>query len=72
MREPFRVSQIFWYRKILWIRRGRTEGVSQDNLSKFLSHSTEKFRVGTFLCFTKVLVSKNFMDQRLGMKEGGV
>ena len=37
-----------------------------------LSHSTEKLREGTFPCFTNFLVSENFMDQRLGMKEGGV
>ena len=34
-----------------------------DNL---LSHSTEKLRTGTFLCFTKFLVSKKFMDKRGG------
>ena len=35
----------------------------------FLSHSSEKLRTGTFLIFTKFLVSKNFMDKCLGMKE---
>ena len=34
-----------------------------DNL---LSHSTEKLCRGTFLCFTKFLVSKKFMDKRGG------
>ena len=61
--EPFCVSKIFWYRKILWIRRGR-EGVSQFSIENLLSHSTEKHRRRTLLCFRKFLVSKNFMDKR--------
>ena len=40
------------------------EVVSQDNLSKFLSHSAEKIREGTFLCFTKFLVSEKIMDKK--------
>ena len=35
----------------------------------FLTHSTEKFRRGTFLCFTKFLVSNKIMDRR---GEGGM
>ena len=35
-------------------------------LKKFSSHSAEKFRRGTLLCFRKFLVSKNFMDKRGG------
>ena len=36
-----------------------------DFLSKsFLSHSFEKFRRGTLLCFTNFLVSKNVRDKR--------
>ena len=54
------------------MRGGRTEGVSKDVLSNFLSHSTEKLGVGTFLYFTKFVVSKNLMDKRLGRKQGGV
>ena len=46
--------------------------ITGQSVKNFLSHSTEKFRVGTFLCFTKFLVSKNFMEKRLGKKEGGV
>ena len=36
---------------------------------KFLSHSAEKPRRGTLLCFTKSLVSKKFMDRR-GRRRG--
>ena len=36
---------------------------SKDTL---LSHSTEKLRRGTFLRFTKFLLSKNFKDKRVG------
>ena len=68
-REHICVSQNFWYRKNFWIRGRRTEGVSQDNLSFSLSHSTEKLRRGTFLLYTKILVSKYIMDKRWGMKE---
>ena len=50
---------------------GRTEGVSRHSVKIFLSHSTEKFRSGTFPFFTNFLVSKNFMNKRLGKKEGG-
>ena len=38
-------------------------GFSKEN---FLSHSTEKLRRGTFLRFTKFLLSKKFMDKRVG------
>ena len=47
-------------------------GVSRYSVKIILSHSTEKLRRGTFLVHTKFLVSKNFMDKRLGKKEGGV
>ena len=40
--------------------------VSQFSVEKFLSHSAEKFRRGTFLCFIKYLVSKNVRDKRGG------
>ena len=42
------------------------------SLKNFSSQSTEKYRRGTFLVFTNFLVSKNFMDKRWGMKQGGV
>ena len=36
-----------------------------DSPSKtFLSHSGEKVRSGTLLCFTKFLVSKKFLEKR--------
>ena len=35
----------------------------------FLSHSAEKSRKGTLLCFTKFLVAKKLMDK--GEREGG-
>ena len=33
---------------------------------RLLSHSDEKFRRGTFLCFTKILVSKDCMNRTGG------
>ena len=33
-------------------------GISQFSKENFLSHSTEKLRMGTFPCFTKFLVSE--------------
>ena len=65
--ETFCVSENFWYRKILWIRRG--EGVSQFSIENLLSHSTGKLRRRTLLCFRKFLVSKNFMDKKGGTRE---
>ena len=41
-------------------------GISRFSIENLLSHSTEKFRRGTLLCFTKFLVSKKFMDKRGG------
>ena len=56
------VFTFFWYRKIFCFR-----GLCQDFLSKlFLSHSTEKLRRRTLLCFTKFLVLKNVRDERGG------
>ena len=46
--------------------------MSRYSVKIFLSHSTEKLRRGTFLFYTKFLVSKYFMDTRWGVKEGGV
>ena len=47
-------------------------GVSGYSVKKLLSQSTEKLRNGTFLFFTIILVSKNFMAKRWGRKQGGV
>ena len=41
-------------------------GISRFSVENLLSHSTEKLRRGTILCFTKLLVSKNLMDKRGG------
>ena len=49
--EPVCVSEKFWYRKILCFRE-----LCHDIVSKFLSHSAEKFRGGTLL----ICVSENF------------
>ena len=35
-------------------------------LKKLLSHGTEELRGGTFLRFTKFLLSTNFVDKRVG------
>ena len=40
--------------------------VSRFSVEKFLSHSAEKFRRGTLLCFRKFLVPKNVRDKRGG------
>ena len=44
-------------------------GVSRFSVENFLSHSAENIRRGTFLCFTKFLVSNKIMDRR---GEGGM
>ena len=41
-------------------------GISRFSGGILLSHSTEKLRRGTFLRFTKFLLSKNIMDKRVG------
>ena len=38
-------------------------GISRFSIKNLLSHSTEKLRRGTLLCFTKFLVSKKFKDK---------
>ena len=45
-------------------------GTSQLFTENLLSHSTEKLRRGTLLCFTIFLVSKRFMDKRGGVGGG--
>ena len=40
--------------------------MSRFSVENFLSHSTETFRRGTLLCFTKFLVWKKFVDERGG------
>ena len=41
-------------------------GVSKISVENFLSHSAEKCRRGTLLCFRKFLVLKNVRDKRGG------
>ena len=38
--------------------------MSRFSVENYLSHSTEKLRRGTLLCFTKFLVSKKLMEKR--------
>ncbi len=38
--------------------------MSRFSVENFFSHSTEKLRRRTLLCFTKILVSKKLMDKR--------
>ncbi len=45
-------------------------GISRFTMEKLLPHSTEAFRRGTLLCFTKIPLSKNFLDKKLGRGEG--
>ena len=58
--EHFCVSQNFWYRKNLWIKRGRRmgrkEGISRFSVKNFSSHRADIIRRGTILC----CVSENF------------
>ena len=44
--------------------------ITRFSVECFLSHSTEKFLRGTFLCFNNFLVSKNFMGKRGREGEG--
>ena len=63
--EPFSVSENFWCRKMLAIKRvGGGGGVSQFPVEFVLSHSTEKILGGTLRCFRKFRVSKNSMHRR--------
>ena len=57
--RKFRVSKKFM----------RKRGISRFSIEKLVSHSTNKLRRETILCFTKNLVSKTFLDK--GGGEGG-
>ena len=62
--DPFCVSENSWDRNILWIR-----GMYHEFLSKiFLSHSNDKLRCGTLLCFRESRESKKVMQKW----EGGI
>ena len=43
---------------------GEEGGVPGFPVENFLSHSAEKIRRGTLLCFTVFLVSKTFLEKR--------
>ena len=59
--ESYCVSKEFWYPKMLQVKDGAGITIFRQ---KLLSHSTEKFRRGPLLCFTKFLVSEIVMDKR--------
>ena len=40
------------------------KGISLNSVEKFLSHSADKIRRRTLLCFEKILVSKSFKQRR--------
>ena len=40
------------------------KGISLNSVEKFLSHSADKIRRRTLLCFERILVSKIFMRRR--------
>ena len=52
--RKFRVSQNFMHKK----------GISLNSVEKFLSHSAEKIRRRTLLCFERILVWKIFKQRR--------
>ena len=54
--RQFQVSKIFMFKR----------EISRFSIENFLSHSTNKLRNGTRLSFTKILVSRNFMNKRGG------
>ena len=45
------------------VKDKRERGASRLSIENLLSHNTEKFRRGN-LCFRKVLVSQNLMDEK--------
>ena len=53
-------------KRFLWIRVGWKEGASRFSIKNLLSHSTEKPRRGTPLCFRKLLVSKIVREKKGG------
>ena len=65
--ENFCRGTLLCCRKILVSKnvkeREREGGASRLSIENLLSHNTEKFRRGN-LCFRKVLVSQNFMDEK--------
>ena len=60
--EHFPVALVSGIKKV-WIRE--EGGVSKSSVETFLSHSAEKFRRGTFYCFTNCGYRKS-LDKREG------
>ena len=58
--ETFCVSETFGYQKCLCPARENPP----FSIEILMSHSTEKLRRGTHLCFTEKFVSKDFMNKR--------
>ena len=61
------VETIGCKKKLRVLKKNLHRGISRFSVEKFLSHSTEKLRRRTLLCFKKFLVSKN-----LCIREGGI
>ncbi len=57
--EPISVSLFLGIDKFI-----ASEVVSRFSVENFLSHSAEKIRRRTLLCFTEFLVSKTFLEKR--------
>ena len=46
-------------------------GITRVSIESLLSHTTEKLRTGTLLCFTKFLIPKISINNEEGEEEGG-
>ncbi len=57
--EPISVSLFLGIDKFI-----ASEFMSRFSVENFLSHSAEKIRRGTLLCFREFLVSKTFLEKR--------
>ena len=62
LKDPFCVSEKFWYRKVLGIR----EGASRVSVECLFSHSTEKLCRRTLYCLETFWYQTIFMDKREG------
>ena len=66
--ELFWVSKEFWYRKV----SSKAGGKLHDFVEIFFLTGPKKIRRGTFLCFTKFLVSKKLWIRGGGRRRKGV
>ena len=57
-------NSVYWKMSGIEIFFLHKKGISRFSVENFLSHSTEKLRRRTHLCFKKILVSKIFMYRR--------